>query len=286
MNPGSQNPMECSRFEPLLSEAVEGALPAAEMQTFRLHMASCARCAESFAEALAGRRWLEQLEEVQPPARLLHNILAATSGKEVPLHQPANTATGWQQFKEALRMVATPLLQPRMAGTFAMAFFSVALLLNILGVRLSDVRSVDLHPHAVRAALSRDYYQGRARVLRYYNNMKFVYELQAQLRDLRNALPQQEPSGDRENEQRNQREKRNQRNDNRNRDENRNISHKPQPHQDQQYVQRDPDDVMAANFGSNTFGPAAFEVNTCVAASQAGFSTAVWSEQGPGRSES
>jgi hypothetical protein len=68
--------------------------------------------------------------------------------------------------------------------------------------------------------------------------MKFVYELQAQLRDLRNALPQQQQSDEREN-KRKQHEERNQ---------NRNISHDPEPKQERQYVQSDSGSVMAANF--------------------------------------
>src|SRR5271168_1119400 len=74
--------MECAEFEVLLSEAIDGdgQLSAARKESFDAHRRVCPNCGPMFAEVQAGRQWLRSLEEVAPPAYLVHNILASTSG--------------------------------------------------------------------------------------------------------------------------------------------------------------------------------------------------------------
>ena len=72
--------IECSQFEALLSEAIDGQLSGARKQIFEAHARVCAVCGPLIADALAGQKWLSSLDEVEPPAHLLHNILASTSG--------------------------------------------------------------------------------------------------------------------------------------------------------------------------------------------------------------
>ena len=75
----SQNGMQCSEFDALLTEALDGTLAGAKLERFRGHAAVCSVCGPLFAEVDAGRRLLMSLQEVEPPARLMNNILAATS---------------------------------------------------------------------------------------------------------------------------------------------------------------------------------------------------------------
>ena len=76
--------MECTEFEALLSEAMDGdgRLSPARKESFDAHRRVCAVCGPLFAEVQAGREWLRSLEEIEPPAHLVHNILVATSGVE------------------------------------------------------------------------------------------------------------------------------------------------------------------------------------------------------------
>ena len=78
----TQSGMPCSEFDALLMEAVEGKLTAAQSERFRSHADSCGVCGPLFADAKSGFAWLQSLEEVEPPANLLHNILAATSERD------------------------------------------------------------------------------------------------------------------------------------------------------------------------------------------------------------
>src|SRR5260370_11926425 len=74
--------IECTEFEALLSDGLEGRLSAARKESFEAHRRICAICGPLFAEVQAGRQLLRSLalEPVEPPAHLVHNILAATSG--------------------------------------------------------------------------------------------------------------------------------------------------------------------------------------------------------------
>jgi hypothetical protein len=65
---------------------------------------------------------------------------------------------------------------------FAMAFFSITMLLNTLGVRISDVWR-DLRP----GAFVQTYQQATGRFVRYYENIRFVNEIEARVRELRRA---------------------------------------------------------------------------------------------------
>jgi hypothetical protein len=208
----------CSQCEAMLADALDGALSPAEQAAFDRHMAACPDCSVMLADASRGAEWLEMLKSPrpEPPADLLERILAQTCGAQ-PLTQPhlvpgkQTSAHGmWQPstilghpgqvpvaalrpasgnvlpFRSRiasgfrLRSIGQTLLQPRLAMTAAMAFFSIALTLNITGVRISDLRASDLRP----STLKRNFYEANAHVLRYYDNLKVVYELESRVRDL------------------------------------------------------------------------------------------------------
>ena len=72
------------------------------------------------------------------------------------------------------------MAQPRFAMTAAMAFFSLALTMNLTGVHLADIHLSDLRPSAVR----RSFWGANARAIRYYDNLRVVYELQSRVREM------------------------------------------------------------------------------------------------------
>src|SRR5579864_6515347 len=117
--------MQCAEFEALLTEAVEDQLSASQMQPFRSHAETCSQCGPLFSESQAGYKFLQELPELEPPANLLHNILAATS--EAEKAESAAAPSGWQRLRNRLAPVFAPvfaqLMQPRIAGSVAMVFF-------------------------------------------------------------------------------------------------------------------------------------------------------------------
>ena len=149
----------------------------------------------------------------EPPAAMLERILAQTSGaltantggvaaeiasgpmpaSAAGLFDPglAGTVTGSNvlPFRKPVvrridfRGIGHTLLQPRLAMTAAMAFFSIALTLNLTGVRLSELRVSDLKP----SSLKRSMYEANAHVVRYYTNLRVVYELESRVHDLQRS---------------------------------------------------------------------------------------------------
>jgi hypothetical protein len=197
--------MECAEFEALLTDAIDnnnanadaGQLSPARRQSFDAHRRVCAVCGPLFADVQAGQQWLRSLEAVEPPPLLLHNILAATSGV-LSTRLPATRRDGrTTPFAERLRerwdSIFTPVAafvrQPRFAMSFGMIFFSFSLALNVAGVKPKDVAKVDLRPSALRHA----YNDAQIKVVQYYDNIRFVYEIESKLRELKRANTPAEP---------------------------------------------------------------------------------------------
>jgi hypothetical protein len=184
--------MQCTEFEALLADAFDGMLAGDKQMAFELHRQSCANCRPLYAEARLGLRWLQALktEQVEPPARLMENILRVTSWAELPGKEARRP--WWQRIRElpVLAPVLQTVLQPRFAMSFAMAFFSVSAILTLTGVKLRDLRYIDLRPSAV----IRSVYETRGKVVKYYENIRFVYEFESQVRDLKRATTVEEPN--------------------------------------------------------------------------------------------
>ncbi len=73
--------------------------------------------------------------------------------------------------------------------SFGMAFFSITLLLSIAGFHISDLRRLDLSSKGI----TKTYYSTQARVIRYYDNIRLVYEIESRVRDLRRvAAPEKQ----------------------------------------------------------------------------------------------
>jgi hypothetical protein len=194
---------ECGAWETLLTDALDGLLSPEDEAKFAAHKAVCPACAALYEESRKGREWLEFLSpEPEVPAGLLDKILARTgpgqqtdewTGTALPLAAGAGTVPAfvppvWQQPGFMARM--SHAVQPRLVMTAAMAFFSIALTLNITGFSLANVhvtplRLADLRPRTMRAYMERQLTMASVPIVRYYDHLRFVYEVQARVRELR-----------------------------------------------------------------------------------------------------
>jgi hypothetical protein len=227
-----KNGLQCAEFDALLNEALDATLTGPKLESFKAHARVCAVCGPLFAEADAGRRWLKSLAEVEPPVTLMHNILVATTGYEsqrVAVRAKgeaswADPITGW------LRPVFAPVLsmsrQPRFAMSFGMAFFSLSISLSLAGVKVSDVRHVDLRPSAIK----RTYYETTGRVVKYYENIRFVYEIESRVREFKKVTAPAVPTPKEQNKEKK---------DN-------NTSGQPEPRQERNYSQGENQPVLAS----------------------------------------
>jgi hypothetical protein len=203
----------CARCEAMLADALDGTLSAEDQAMFDRHMAECGPCSQLLADAKRGAAWLEMLRDPQPepPADLLEKILAQTSGGPiaVPATRAADTLgapalapgyahvgrpAGYGKVLSFPQRVMTSLkpvgMQPRLAMTAAMAFFSIALTMNLTGVRVTDL---SLRPSTIKRQVA----HVNASVARYYEGLRVVYELESRLRDFQavqgdeNSRPQE-----------------------------------------------------------------------------------------------
>jgi hypothetical protein len=193
--------MNCAEFEALLAEALDGALAGGERERFDAHRAACADCGPLYADAAAGLSWMKSLEEVEPPRNLVRNILIATSGQEAQAEAgaPGEPGRSWTRgwLKPALFPLYAAVRQPRFAMSAAMAFFSVSLMMQVTGVKLGDLRYVDLRPSAIQSSAARSYNETSSKVVKYYENIRLVYEIQTRMQELKDAArpePQAQPS--------------------------------------------------------------------------------------------
>jgi hypothetical protein len=195
------NSPACGQWETLLVDALDGLLRPEDEAIFSSHMATCATCAAMFEEARRGREWLEFLApEPEVPAYLLDRILVETGHGKMDLSKftPGKLAVAggpemagnimamppvWQRpgFSARMRRFA----EPRLLMTAAMAFFSVALTLSMMGVRFDSFSLGDLRPTAVRSVLERRIMTASTPLVRYYDHLRFVYEVESRVRELR-----------------------------------------------------------------------------------------------------
>lgn len=204
------NSPECGRWETLLADALDGVLRPEDEANFSAHMAACQGCAALFEEARRGREWLEFLSpEPEVPEGLLDRLLAATGPGQVEGYGLVTEGGAgmsmpepWQKpgFMGWVRRFA----EPRLMMTVAMAFFSIALTLNLTGVKLADLQIENLRPTAVRSFMERRLAMASTPIIRYYDHLRLVYEVESRLRELRQntqAPSNQQPSGSGESKQ-------------------------------------------------------------------------------------
>ncbi len=215
-NHSTHGPMTCAEFDALLSDALDGEQTGSALTgttgsgstgsnstgpgmiettraRFDAHRRACAVCGPLFAEVEAGRLWLRGLEAVEPPPLLVNNILMATTGIASSRLQAASKAPFSERVREWWDSWLTPVgafvRQPRFVMSFGMIFFTFSLVLSTAGFKASDVAKIDLRPSALRHA----YNDTQIKFVQYYDNIRFVYEIESKVRELKRATAPAEP---------------------------------------------------------------------------------------------
>ena len=195
MSDQTRNGMQCNEFELLLTDAIDGVLTGTGLDRFQAHARVCKACGPLFAEAEAGRNWLKGLTEVEPPASLVNNILASTTGVDtqrlrVTVRSPQPQISWWERMQASvLEPIWATVRQPRFAMSFGMAFFALSVGLTVAGVKPNDLRQISLRPSAIRHT----YYATQARVVHYYENVRIVYEVESRVREIKRTVAPAEP---------------------------------------------------------------------------------------------
>jgi hypothetical protein len=190
----SREPLTCEQWEDLLTDALDQTLPATERAAFEEHHSGCDICARLLTESKQGQEWLQFLgSEPEVPSDMVERILGRTSG--VVAGGPLAVA-GAAPVAVSAGVLGLPVRRfawdSRMMMTAAMAFFSIALTLNLAGVRLTNLRLSDLTPASMETNLTRQFYGAKGSVVRYYDNLRLVYEVESKMREIRRAEDMQQ----------------------------------------------------------------------------------------------
>jgi len=170
------NELHCLEIDELLCDYVDGTLDGAKRIAFESHTAHCAACKELVADVTGAVSFMERAELVEPPKELITRILYHTP-KQAPLLE-AIAKTDW------LKRWIAPLIQPRFAMGMAMTILSF----SMLGKFVTPVRQIkpsDLDPVKVWRSIDDSAHRTWDRFVKYYDNMKLVYEVQTAIEDIK-----------------------------------------------------------------------------------------------------
>ena len=173
--------MTCADFEVLLCDYLDGTLEPAQRRAIEEHQRQCAACAEFARDVQGAVAFLGSVPALDPPPELLTKI---TFG----IPEGGQQKKGWRSwFGGRLQ----PVLQPRFAMGMAMTILSFSMLGRVLGIEAQQLRPADLQPAKVWAAADDRIHRTWDRAVKYYENLRLVYEVQTRLRE----WTEQEESG-------------------------------------------------------------------------------------------
>jgi anti-sigma factor RsiW len=169
--------MNCHQVELLLCDYLDRTLGAADSAAVETHLSGCPACAEAVRDARFALTVVERAAEVEAPPQLADRILAETlSGRHGRL-QDGRPARKW--FSSLL----APVLQPRLVMGMALTVLSFSMMARCAGVPVRQLQASDLDPVRVWAAIDDSAHRVWTRSLKFYESLRFVYEVQSRLLD-------------------------------------------------------------------------------------------------------
>jgi hypothetical protein len=170
--------LECQEIEDYFSDYLDNALQPGLMDQVREHLHSCPSCLDLLNEVKRTLAFCEEMPPLEPPARLIEQILIKTSGKVQTL--------SWMDY---LRDLFRPFYaSPRFATGVGLAAVSVGLVLNSLGIdfsRISQLRLSDLTPKALYRNVEHSVNLAYDNGVRRLNDLKLLYEIQQRIDELK-----------------------------------------------------------------------------------------------------
>ncbi len=172
--------MSCAELEILICDYVDGTLDAAGRAVVESHLAQCPSCAALAADSAEAVQFMERAAAVEPPPQLITRILF-----DAPWRKSAQVSgvRGW------LDRIFSSMLQPRLVMGMAMSVLSLSLMFNTV----RQLKPSDLEPSKVVAGIEDRAARAWARTVKFYDNLKVVYQVQSLLHEWQQQDEEQQP---------------------------------------------------------------------------------------------
>ena len=171
--------MNCADFESKLADYLDGTLDPGEGAALEQHVSSCAACQEFMGEVKSAVSLLQRVPEVEPPATLITRI-----AYQIPRGRSREPFERQGYWSAVVSKWLQPVLQPRLVMGMAMTVLSFAMLERCTGVKVQRIQPADLNPSRVWGGVEERTVRVKDRMLKYYENLRVVYEVEARLKDM------------------------------------------------------------------------------------------------------
>jgi len=171
--------MNCATFEISLADYIDGTLGQSERAAMDEHASACSACRELLTDAMGAVALLRRADEIEPPAELVTRIAF-----QVPQGRIRQPFERQGLVSKILNRWLQPLLQPRLAMGMAMTILSFAMLERCTGIHIQRIQPADLNPIRIWGSLEDKTMRTKDRAVKYYENLRWVYEIETRLKAL------------------------------------------------------------------------------------------------------
>ena len=166
--------MNCAELEILICDYVDGALAPAERALVERHLAECPGCAELTRDSAAAVAFMDRAAAAEPPPELITRILF-----DPPWGQAGGNAKPRSRLRRWFAGLCSSLLQPRLAMGMALTVLS----LSMVWKPVRQLQLSDIEPVKVWGGIEDRAYRSWQRTVKFYENLKWVYQIQTTLRE-------------------------------------------------------------------------------------------------------
>jgi anti-sigma factor RsiW len=181
--------MNCSEFEILLADYIDGTLGTAERAQLEQHASSCSACSELLKDACGAVAFLSRVADVAPPPELVTRIAF-----QAPARRDREPFERQGLLSRLSAKWLYPILQPRLVMGMAMTILSFAMLERCTGFHVQQIQAADLNPVRIWGSVEDKTMRVKDRAIKYYENLRWVYEIETRVRALQD---QPEPTSNR-----------------------------------------------------------------------------------------
>jgi Putative zinc-finger len=162
--------MTCAELELLICDYVDGTLAPAERARVEHHLSECQACAELARDSAAAVEFMGRAASVEAPPELITRIL---------FDPPWGKAKAGKGLRRWFSNLTSALLQPRLAMGMALTVLSLA----VVAKPVRQLTASDIEPAKVWAGIEDRAYRSWQRTVKFYENLKWVYQIQTTLHE-------------------------------------------------------------------------------------------------------